>query len=527
MLDRAIAIFRRMGFALAEGPDVETEWYCFDALNTAPDHPARNEQDTFYLPDGRLLRTHTSTVQIRTMQSAPPPIRVIAPGAAYRRDEVDATHSAQFHQIEGLYVDENVTVGDLKGTIEFFLRELLGPKTEIRFRPHFFPFTEPSFECDVKSKALKSGEKWIELAGCGMVHPAVFEEVNRSRGDAAYDPEKYSGFAFGMGMDRLAMILFDIPDIRLFVQNDLRFLRQFAMKFSVNLAARIRRASRNSTSIALGSETCSTRSPGSRSKESSERARLDLDHVVVAQINASAQHPNADRLSVCDVDDGTNHHRQIVCGAKNYKVGDKVPVALPGAALPNGLKIKVSTLRGVESQGMLCSPSELKMSEESDGLLILSPDATVGAPIGSLFPPDTILDVEITPNRGDLLSYLGLAREIAALSAKQARMPQIAEPKTASDPERQNHGAPRMSLLFRAPDRKHHGRAKSGLAARETGSERPASDQQPRGHHQLRDAGIGAAIARFRCGETAGRHHRPPRPRTENNFSPWMERTTR
>ncbi len=228
MLDRAIAIFRRMGFALAEGPDVETEWYCFDALNTAPDHPARNEQDTFYLPDGRLLRTHTSTVQIRTMQAGPPPIRVIAPGAAYRRDEVDATHSAQFHQIEGLYVDENVSVADLKGTLEFFLRELLGPETEIRFRPHFFPFTEPSFEVDVKSKALKSGEKWLELCGCGMVHPAVYEEVNRSRGDTAYDSEKYSGFAFGLGMDRLAMVLFDIPDIRLFAQNDLRFLRQFA-----------------------------------------------------------------------------------------------------------------------------------------------------------------------------------------------------------------------------------------------------------------------------------------------------------
>ncbi|MDQ6765359.1 MAG: phenylalanine--tRNA ligase subunit alpha [Verrucomicrobiota bacterium] len=228
MLDRAIAIFRRMGFALAEGPDVETEWYCFDALNTAPDHPARNEQDTFYLPDGRLLRTHTSTVQIRTMHSAPPPIRVIAPGAAYRRDEVDATHSAQFHQIEGLFVDEDVTVADLKGTLEFFLRELLGAETEIRFRPHYFPFTEPSFEIDVKSKALKGGEKWLELAGCGMVHPAVFEEVNRARGDMAYDPEKYTGFAFGMGMDRLAMILFDIPDIRLFSQNDLRFLRQFA-----------------------------------------------------------------------------------------------------------------------------------------------------------------------------------------------------------------------------------------------------------------------------------------------------------
>jgi phenylalanyl-tRNA synthetase alpha chain len=228
MLDRAIGIFRRMGFALADGPDVETEWHCFDALNTPADHPARNEQDTFYLPDGRLLRTHTSTVQIRTMESAPPPIRVIAPGAAYRRDEVDATHSAQFHQIEGLYVDENVSVADLKGTLEFFFRELFGADTAVRFRPHYFPFTEPSFEIDVKSRALKSGERWIEVAGSGVVHPAVFEEVNKARGDNAYDPEKWTGYAFGLGMDRLAMILFDIPDIRFFTQNDLRFLRQFA-----------------------------------------------------------------------------------------------------------------------------------------------------------------------------------------------------------------------------------------------------------------------------------------------------------
>jgi len=228
MLDRSIAIFRRMGFALAEGPDIETEWHCFDALNTPADHPARNEQDTFYLPDGRLLRTHTSTVQIRTMESAPPPIRVIAPGAAYRRDEIDASHTTQFHQIEGLYVDENVSVADLKGTLEFFLRELFGADTAVRFRPHYFPFTEPSFEIDVKSSALKGGEQWVEVCGCGMVHPAVFEAVNQSRRDNAYDPEKWTGFAFGLGMDRLAMILFDIPDIRLFAQNDLRFLRQFA-----------------------------------------------------------------------------------------------------------------------------------------------------------------------------------------------------------------------------------------------------------------------------------------------------------
>src|SRR3954469_282478 len=228
MLERSIQIFRRMGFALADGPDVENEWHCFDALNTPPDHPARNEQATFYLPDGRLLRTHTSTVQIRTMTSGPPPIRVIAPGAAYRRDEVDATHSAQFHQIEGLYVDRNVSVADLKGTLEFLMHELFGPKTEVRFRPHYFPFTEPSFEIDVKSKALKGGEQWIEVCGCGMVHPLLYEQVNKARGDNAYDPEQWTGFAFGLGMDRLAMILFDIPDIRLFAQNDLRFLKQFA-----------------------------------------------------------------------------------------------------------------------------------------------------------------------------------------------------------------------------------------------------------------------------------------------------------
>ena len=228
MLERSIQIFRRMGFALADGPDIEDEWHCFDALNMPPEHPARNEQDTFYLPDGRLLRTHTSTVQIRTMQAAPPPIRVIAPGAAYRRDELDATHSPQFHQIEGLYVDENVSVADLKSTLEFFMRELFGPDTEVQFRPHYFPFTEPSLEIYVKSKALKGGERWIEVAGSGIVHPAVFEAVNKARSDKAYNPEKWSGYAFGLGMDRLAMILFDIPDIRLFAQNDLRFLKQFA-----------------------------------------------------------------------------------------------------------------------------------------------------------------------------------------------------------------------------------------------------------------------------------------------------------
>jgi phenylalanyl-tRNA synthetase alpha chain len=224
---RAVDIFRRMGFALAEGPDVETEWHCFDALNTPTNHPARNEQDTFYLPDGRLLRTHTSSVQIRTMETQVPPLRIIAPGAAYRRDEVDATHLAQFTQMEGLYVDEGVTLGDLKGTLEYFFRELFGPDARVRFRPHFFPFTEPSYELDVRAAALGGGERWLELAGCGMVDPAVFEQINERRGDRAFDPDKVSGFAFGFGLERLAMILYGVPDIRMFVENDQRFLAQF------------------------------------------------------------------------------------------------------------------------------------------------------------------------------------------------------------------------------------------------------------------------------------------------------------
>ena len=225
--ERAVQILRRLGFALADGPDIETEWHCFDALNTPANHPARNDSDTFYLPDGRLLRTHTSTVQIRTMVVNEPPIRVIGPGAAYRRDETDATHLNQFNQLEGLYVDRNVSVADLKGTLEYFVRQLLGQEVQTRLRPHFFPFTEPSFELDIRLPGIQDG-KWMELLGCGMVNPAVFEAVNLKRGDSAYDPENWTGFAFGMGLERLAMSLFGLPDIRLLIENDQRFLAQFA-----------------------------------------------------------------------------------------------------------------------------------------------------------------------------------------------------------------------------------------------------------------------------------------------------------
>lgn len=226
--DQAIGILRRMGFALAEGPEIEDEFHCFDALNTPADHPARNEKDTFYFDSGKLLRTHTSTVQVRTMETQKPPIRIIAPGSAYRRDEIDATHLSVFNQLEGLYVAEDVSLPDLKGTLEYFFRELFGSETELRFRPHFFPFTEPSFEIDVKLKVKGQEPRWIEVAGCGMVDPAVFEAIHKTRKDDLFDPGKVTGFAFGMGLDRLSMIRWGIKDIRLLIENDARFLRQFA-----------------------------------------------------------------------------------------------------------------------------------------------------------------------------------------------------------------------------------------------------------------------------------------------------------
>src|SRR5262249_28160117 len=225
--------FRKLGFVVADGPEVETEYYCFDALNTPADHPARDTQDTFYQQGGEdsksetgrmpglLLRTHTSSVQIRVMEKQQPPVRIIVPGRVYRRDNADATHNPTFHQVEGLYVDRNVTVGDLKGTVEFVFKELMGPETRIRFRPHYFSYTEPSFEIDFSSALTrKMGKEWLEIAGCGMVHPQVFENVG-------YDPEVWSGWAFGFGIERIAMIRYRINDIRLFYENDLRFLRQF------------------------------------------------------------------------------------------------------------------------------------------------------------------------------------------------------------------------------------------------------------------------------------------------------------
>jgi phenylalanyl-tRNA synthetase alpha chain len=224
--------FRKIGFVVADGPEIEDEYHCFDALNTPADHPARDTQDTFYLaqPDQAraatvssqlLLRTHTSSVQIRVMEKQKPPVRIIVPGRVYRRDNADATHNPTFQQVEGLYVDKGVTAADLKGTVEFVFKDLMGEDVKIRFRPHYFSYTEPSFEIDFTSALVrKMGKEWLEIAGCGMVHPKVFENVG-------YDPEVWTGWAFGFGIERIAMIRYGINDIRLFYENDLRFLRQF------------------------------------------------------------------------------------------------------------------------------------------------------------------------------------------------------------------------------------------------------------------------------------------------------------
>ena len=227
VLDELKEIVVGMGFEIATGPEVELDYYNFEALNIPKDHPSRDTQDTFYISDNVLLRTQTSPMQIRTMEKKKPPIRIIAPGRVYRSDAVDATHSPLFHQVEGLVVDKGITMADLKGTLEVFVKRLYGDSTVVRFRPHHFPFTEPSAELDVQcfhchgeGCSLCKGEGWIEILGCGMVHPQVLL-------NCGIDPEEYSGFAFGLGLERMVMMRYGIDDLRLFYDNHVRFLKQF------------------------------------------------------------------------------------------------------------------------------------------------------------------------------------------------------------------------------------------------------------------------------------------------------------
>ena len=220
-------VLEGMGYSLARGPEVELEYYNFQALNFPDEHPSRDLQDTFYVSREILLRTHTSPIQVRYMESHQPPLKIYAPGRVYRNEAIDASHQAEFHQVEGLYIDTDVSMADLRGDLLMFSRQLFGPDTNIRFKPHFFPFTEPSvdvdvtcFSCNGSGCALCGQSGWIEIMGAGMVHPNVLRTVG-------YDPDKYSGFAFGVGVDRIAMVRHGIPDIRFFLENDMRFLEQF------------------------------------------------------------------------------------------------------------------------------------------------------------------------------------------------------------------------------------------------------------------------------------------------------------
>ncbi len=227
VLEEVERIFVGMGYEVVEGPEVEKDCYNFEALNIPPDHPAKDEQDTFYVTGDILLRTQTSGVQVHEMEKGKLPIRMIAPGRVFRSDEVDATHSPCFHQIEGLVIDKHITFADLKGTLELFARELFGENTKVKFRPHHFPFTEPSAEMDVtcfkcggQGCRFCKGSGWIEILGCGMVHPHVLEM-------SGIDPEEYTGFAFGVGLERITLLKYEIDDMRLLYENDIRFLKQF------------------------------------------------------------------------------------------------------------------------------------------------------------------------------------------------------------------------------------------------------------------------------------------------------------
>ena len=523
-------ILRKVGFTVADGPEVETEFYCFDALNTPSDHPARDAQDTFYFPasarfgnvakknpeEKYLLRTHTSSVQIRTMLQGAPPIRIVSPGRVYRRDTSDATHSANFHQLECLCVDRGVTVRDLKALLDYVFAALLGPGTKTRFRPHYFSYTEPSFEVDLSARHLpKVNKEWIEIGGCGLVDPTVFSTVG-------YDPAVWTGYAFGMGLERLAMLLYGIDDIRYFYQNDLRFLKQFRLspvKISLNwlkdyvaLDAPVDELTRAITFL------------GFEVEQAIALGAPRLDQVVVGEVLTREKHPNADKLSVCSVDLGpAGGVKTIVCGAQNYQVGDRVPVALPGAVLPGNFTIKQSKIRGQLSDGMMCSAAELGLGEDRGGLLILADRPALGLPLNDVLPPgDTVFDLEITPNRPDCLSHLGMARELAAWFRLELKYPELrGHDADVTVGERDGNirvmthltevrvdASADCPLYIAHRHRRREDRSEPRLAAGKTHVGRPAPDQQRGRRGQLRHARIRPAAACVRRPQAAGRTDR-------------------
>ena len=421
---RIETLFRRAGFEVAAGPEIEDDFHNFEALNIPANHPARAMHDTFYFPDGRLLRTHTSPVQIRAMLEHGAPLAIIAPGRVYRVDS-DMTHSPMFHQLEGLVVGENVSFANMKAALHGFLRAFFEMDVAIRLRPSYFPFTEPSAEvdmscvfCEGRGCRTCKHNGWLEIAGCGMVHPNVLrssgidpEALHRLRLRCRHRP---AGDA-ALRRERPAPVLRERPAL----PDAVPHLQRMKVPYTwlgewvkvpwqpKELGARLTMA---------GFEL-----------ESIECAAPPFSDVVVAQILSVEPHPQADKLRVCRVSLGAGDPVQIVCGAPNARAGLKSALAQVGAQLPGEHKIKAATLRGIGSQGMLCSWKELGLSDSAAGILELPDDAPVGTPLRDYLTLDeAVLDVNVPPNRGDAMSVIGIAREVAALGGAPTTGPAIA-----------------------------------------------------------------------------------------------------
>ncbi|KAJ6644991.1 Phenylalanine--tRNA ligase beta subunit [Pseudolycoriella hygida] len=378
--EELIQIFAKFGLSVKSGPTIENDWYNFTALNFGQEHPARQMHDTFYLQakdqeDHLLLRTHTSPIQIRAMENEKPPFRFISPGRTYRSD-YDMTHTPMFHQIEGLVVEENINMGHLKYIIIEFIRDFFEQTNiEVRFRPSFFPFTEPSAEVDIK---MPNSNNWLEVLGCGMVHPNVLKNVD-------IDSKQYQGFAFGLGIERFAMLKYNIQDLRQFFEEVEEIIDR----------------------------------------------RAELKDFEVAHILKVKPHPLANKLQICEIQTKEGL-LQIVCGASNARENIKVVLAKIGCLIPNGeFKIKESVIRGEKSSGMLCSEEELLLGGNSEGIIELLETAEIGEPLSNYYGiDDPVFNINVTPNRGDALGVYGIARDLAARGIgglKEIEVPKIRE----------------------------------------------------------------------------------------------------
>ncbi len=425
-------VFVAMGWEIAEGPEVEHEWFNFDALNFDADHPARAMQDTFFVePVDRhlLLRTHTSPVQIRSLLERDLPVYVVAPGRVYRTDELDATHTPVFHQIEGIAIDKGLTMAHLRGTLEHLARSMFGPEARIRLRPNYFPFTEPSAELDIWHPTFVGGARWIEWGGCGMVNPNVLRS-------AGIDPDEYQGFAFGMGIERTLMFRNNVHDMRDMVEGDIRFSRSVRdgrlmriplswLSEYVKLPHDVTPESVHEALVSVGLEeedihSCEVSGP-----------------IVVGEVLEFVEEPQSNGKTIrwCQVrvaakDSPQNPAvRGIVCGAANFEVGDLVVVSLPGSVLPGPFPITARKTYGHTSDGMIASAKELGLGDDHSGILRLASlgiEAEVGTDaIALLGLDDVAVEVNVTPDRGYALSLRGIAREYHHATGLPTPTPQV------------------------------------------------------------------------------------------------------